>query len=198
MSICLIVQKDTLENNKVKSIVRIASSELGQFLDELQSNHCIEYQLLCSTSVSEELEKNTKTLIAPFKTNYGKDWYEFDHDILAKIITLFLENDHCYLDLKCILSIIGFSLTMFPVVNKEIRISSVSNGSSNSSSNSSSNASSNKKTNQNVSEIKERVNQPCEIKEELVTVLENLEKTDKRKKDKEKDKEKDKNRNKKL
>lgn len=127
MSFCLIVQKDTLENDKVKSIMRTCEISPDDFLSELQTGHCIEYQLLAYTSNSTD---KMRSLIAPYKTNYGKDWYEFDHDVLAKILTLFLEHDTTTINMTSISAIMGFSLKMFPKISKEIRVSPLEKNSS--------------------------------------------------------------------
>ena len=128
MNLCLVVQKDTLENDKIKSIVRTCEN-VDQFVSELQAGHCIEYQLLGYTNFSNELSSKLSSIIVSCKTNYGKDWYEFDHNTLAKIISLFLESEKSMVNLKSISSIMGFTLRMYPVVSKEIRVSSVSSGS---------------------------------------------------------------------
>ena len=129
MSFCLVVQKDTLENQKVKSVVRSCENEPNEFLKELQGGHCIEYQLLAYADNSEDLISRVSGFIAPYKTNYGRDWYEFNHEALAKILTLFLESGISTINLSSISSIIGFSLQMFPVVNKEIKVSALTGSS---------------------------------------------------------------------
>ena len=162
----LIVQKDTLEHNKVKSVINVCDNP-NEYLTSLQESHPIEYQLIASTSKNEDLNSRLSNFIGPFKTNHGKDWYEFDHDALTHIISLFLEYDTCHINLNCISSIIGFSLTMFPVVTKEVVVNPL-----------------------NKSEVKpqsksEIHSKPDIQKEEIMSLIENLEKSDipKRKKD---------------
>ena len=107
MSLCIVVQKDTLENDKVKSIVRLCENSPQEFIAELQSGHCIEYQLLAYSSYSSnELVEQVGTLIAPFKTNFGKDWYDLNHNILSGILTIFLEQGSSTIDFKSISQII--------------------------------------------------------------------------------------------
>ena len=122
MNFVLVVQKDTLENNRVKSILKIISKTPDEFVTELQDNHCIEYQLLANVSSLDFSSFSDKvfTFASEYKTNYGKDWYAFDHTALAKVITFFLENDIATINLKTISDIMGFSLSMFPVITKEI------------------------------------------------------------------------------
>ena len=90
MYYCLVVQKDTIENNKVKSIIRNVTSGASEFVKTLQDGHCIEYQLIAYISSEEidmeEFHSKLFPIITPFKTNYGKDWYEFDGPALASII----------------------------------------------------------------------------------------------------------------
>lgn len=126
MSLCLIVQKDTLEKDKVKSIVRACDVTPVEFVRELQTGHCIEYQLLSHTANTEKLFEAVKTLIGPFKTSFGRDWYDFDHETLSQIISIFLANGETVINFPLINSIMGFHLRMFPTVNKEIVISTIS------------------------------------------------------------------------
>lgn len=123
---CLVVQKDTLENDKIKAILRSTNDDLEKFLSDLQTGHCIEYQLLAHTKNSDVNDK-VLSVVSLYKTNYGKDWYDLDHNVLAEIISLFLEHGTSIINLKCISEIMGFSLKIFPVVNKEIKISSINN-----------------------------------------------------------------------
>lgn len=160
MKLCLIVQKDTLESDKVKSVVRICDGNPEEYLRELQESHCIEYQLLAYTFDIPSLNSSVLSVITPFKTNYGKDWYAFNHEALSQIISLFLESDACFVNLKSISSIMGFSLKMFPVINKEIVISSISSENTNS-------------NNSNTPVCSSEVN------EEIISLIENLDKNDK-------------------
>jgi len=122
MTIVLIIQKDTLENNKVKSILKIIDVSPENFLSNLQESHCFICQLVAFSSNNPILFDKLINLVAPYKTNFGKDWYEFDHETLAKIITLFIESDKTVIDFTSIRSIFGFNFQMFPVVTKEIKI----------------------------------------------------------------------------
>ncbi len=125
MTICLVIQKDTLENNKVKSILKIINEETPEeFVSNLQEGHCFHYQLVSHTGNNPVLFDRIIKLISSYKTDLGKDWYELDHDILAKVVSLFLEFDKVVIDFKTISSIFGFSLKLFPVVTKEIKITS--------------------------------------------------------------------------
>ena len=157
MSFCVVVQKDTLENDKVKAVVA-ACENPSDFVQELQSGHCIEYQLLAHTSNSEDLMNRVTTLIAPFKTSFGINWYDLNHHALSQIMTLFLEHGTATIDLKSISEIMKFSLRISPAVTKEIKISQVSKNSQ----------------------------EAQETGEEIITLLENLqvaEKDSRRKKD---------------
>ena len=124
MSFCVVVQKDTLENDKVKSVVA-ACENPSEFVQELQSGHCIEYQLLCHTSGSEDLMAQVIRLITPFKTSFGINWYELNHHTLGQVLTLFLEHGTSTIDLRAISEIMKFSLKISPAVTKEIKISAV-------------------------------------------------------------------------
>lgn len=119
MTICLVVQKDTLENGKIKSVLKKIDIDPEEFVSNLQENHCIEYQLLAYAE-NFSFESKLEEITSEHKTNYGKDWYEFDHNILAEIISLFLKNDTVILNIKSISSIIGFDFHLFPVITKEI------------------------------------------------------------------------------
>lgn len=145
MTICLIVQKDTLENGKVKSVLKIIDKNPEEYVSILQEGHCIPYQLIAHTNNDPVLFDQIISTVSSYKTDHGKDWYELDSEALSKVITLFLEKDKSILDFTKISSIFGFSFNLFPVVTKEIRITS-------------------------------------KDKKELVTLIENLDKEDKRKK----------------
>ena len=120
--IVLIVQKDTLEAGKVKAVLKIITESPESFLEKLQEAHCYVCQLLAYTNNSPYLFDKLIQLVGSCKTNLGKDWYEFDHDTLAKIISLFMESDKTFVDFPTIKNIFGFSLNMFPVIFKEVRI----------------------------------------------------------------------------
>jgi len=122
MTICLVIQKDTLENDKVKSILKIVDEDPESFVNNLQEGHCIPYQLVAHTTNNTQLFDRVINVVKDYKTNYGKDWYELDHDVLSKVISLFLETDKTIINFKIISSIFGFSLNLFPVVTKEIKI----------------------------------------------------------------------------
>ena len=126
MSICLVVQKDTLENSKVKSVLKQIDNDPHDFVNQLQENHCIEYQLIAHVSnFSVDTQNRLTNISTPFKTNHGKDWYEFDHEVLSQIVSLFIENEVAILNMKLISSIMGFTFTLFPVVTKEIHVSRI-------------------------------------------------------------------------
>ena len=122
MTICLVIQKDTLENDKVKSVLKIVDEDPEVFVKNLQEGHCIPYQLVAHTQNNTRLFDKVINTVNNHKTDYGKDWYELDHDVLAKVVSLFLETDKTVVNFKIISSIFGFSLNIFPVVTKEIKI----------------------------------------------------------------------------
>lgn len=122
MTICLVVQKDTLENNKVKSVLKTIEETPEDFVNKLQEGHCFRYQLVAHTGNNPSLFDKVTSVISKHKTSYGKDWYELDHDVLAKVVSLFLDYGSSVINFKCISSILGFSLKLFPVVTKEIKI----------------------------------------------------------------------------
>jgi len=124
---CLIVQKDTLENDKVKSVLKVCHENPEVFLSKLQDSHCIQYQLIAYCKTNPEMMERISVIVKKYKTNYGTDWYEFDHDALANIISLYIEYDKMFIDVKSIADIIGFSFNMFPVVTKEIKVSTIPN-----------------------------------------------------------------------
>lgn len=125
MTIVLIIQKDTLENDKVKSFLKIIDVAPEIFLSTLQESHCFICQLVAFTNNNSGLFDKLINIISPYKTNFGKDWYEFDHETLAKIISLFLDTDKTVIDFTSIKSIFGFNFQMFPVITKEIKISNI-------------------------------------------------------------------------
>lgn len=127
MTICLVIQKDTLENNKVKSVLKIIDEDPESFVNNLQEGHCIPYQLVAHTGNDASLFDKVIHTVSSYKTNYGKDWYELDHEVLAKVISLFLESEKTVINFKIISNVFGFSLNLFPVVTKEITIVSNSN-----------------------------------------------------------------------
>lgn len=122
MTICLVVQKDTLENDKVKSVLKIIEETPEDFVNKLQEGHCFRYQLVAHTGNNPSLFDKVTSTISKHKTNYGKDWYELDHDVLAKVVSLFLDYGTSVVNFKCISSIFGFSIKLFPIVTKEIKI----------------------------------------------------------------------------
>ena len=106
MSICLVVQKDTFENGKVKSVFKKIDNDPYEFVKSLQDNHCIEYQLLGYISdFSEKTENKLNSVVSSYKTNHGKDWYEFDQETLSKIITVFIKYERPVLNIKSITKI---------------------------------------------------------------------------------------------
>lgn len=113
----LVVQKDTLEKDKIKSIFRKSEDEPEKFMKDLQDGHCIEYQLIAYTKFSNDLFKKTSEAISPYKTNYGIDWYNLNHENLSQVITLFINQGITSINLKSIFQIISFSLKMTPAKN---------------------------------------------------------------------------------
>lgn len=122
MTICLVVQKDTLENNKVKSLLKNVDETPEDFVNNLQEGHCIPYQLIAHCPNDSKLTDRLIRAVGSHKTNFGKDWYDLDHEVLSKVISLFLENDKTVLNIKLVSSIFGFSFQLFPIVTKEIKI----------------------------------------------------------------------------
>jgi len=122
MTICLVIQKDTLENNKVKSVLKVIDNKPEDFVSNLQEGHCIPYQLVAHTKTDPVLLDQIINSISDCKTSHGKDWYELDMDSLSKVISLFLENNQTVINFTTISSIFGFSFQVFPVVTKEIKI----------------------------------------------------------------------------
>ena len=122
MTICLVVQKDTLENNKVKAILKIIEITPDAFVSNLQESHCYSFQLLAYTNSNPVLFDKLINAVAQYKTNLGKDWYEFDHEALSKIISFFLESDKTIVDFKLISSIYRFVFQLFPIVTKEVKL----------------------------------------------------------------------------
>lgn len=159
MTICLVVQKDTLDNNKVKSVLKIIDESPQEFVDKLQEGHCFRYQLVAHTGNNTVLFDKVINVISKHKTSYGKDWYELDHEALAKVVSLFLEYGDTVVNFKAIASIFGFSLKLFPVVTKEVKI-----------------------TNKEGKEIKENVKEKETTKEDILTLVEKLEPKKKSKK----------------
>lgn len=125
MTHILVVQKDTLESGKVKSVLTVCEEDPHTFVTKLQEGHCIPYQLIAFTTNNSEMAERLSLIVTPFKTNHGKNWYNFNHDTLAEIISLFVEYNSTWLDLQTISNIMGFSLKMYPVVKKEILISNI-------------------------------------------------------------------------
>lgn len=126
MSFYLVVQKDTFENGKVKSIIRESQQSPQNFLNSLQELSCYEFQLVAYTKFNQELEERVLKFSSGYKTNYGKDWYDFDGDGLSGVISLFLEYDYVSLNLHCVSNVIEYSLTLFPIVSKEVNIVPIS------------------------------------------------------------------------
>ena len=122
MTICLVIQKDTLENNKVKSVLKSVPERPEDFISELQEGHCIPYQLVAHTKDDPILLDSLITTVSNSKTSYGKDWYELDMETLSEVISLFLKSGKTVIDFTTISSIFGFTFNVFPVVTKEIKI----------------------------------------------------------------------------
>jgi hypothetical protein len=159
--IVLIIQKDTLENNKVKSVLKITDVAPETFLSNLQESHCFVCQLVAYTENKPSLFDKLIHLASGNKTNFGKDWYEFDHETLSKIITLFIESDRTIIDFTSISSIYGFNFQIFPVITKEVKITSNS-----------------LVTNKEVKEVKEVKKDIVKEKEDLLTLIDNLQETE--------------------
>lgn len=124
----LFVQKDTLEDGKVKAVLKSCNSSVEETLTALQEENCYEFQLIAYVTypLNNELDLKLAKLTAPYKTNYGKNWYSFDAEAIGDILSLFFEYTVATVNLPLISSIFGFSFTMFPVVTKEINIVRVS------------------------------------------------------------------------
>jgi hypothetical protein len=122
MLFCLAVQKDTLENGYVKSIMKVWESSPGEFLSSIQESSCYEFQLIAYTKICMDLDTKLTSLTAAYKTNYGKNWYSFNANAIADIVSLFLKYDSAVIDIHLISEIFGFSFKIFPVVKKEINI----------------------------------------------------------------------------
>lgn len=171
--IVLIIQKDTLENNMVKSVLKITDVTPETFLSTLQESHCFVCQLVAYTENKASLFDKLIHLVSENKTNFGKDWYEFDHETLSKIISLFIESDRTVIDFTSINSIFGFNFQVFPIITKEIKISS--------------NVSNSLGTNKEIKEVRE-VREVREVKEikkdivkekgELLTLIDNLQESE--------------------
>ena len=160
--IVLIIQKDTLENNKVKSVLKITDVAPETFLSNLQESHCFVCQLVAYAENKPSLFDKLIHLASGNKTNFGKDWYEFDHETLAKIITLFIESGSTIIDFTSISSIYGFSFQIFPVITKEVKITSNISSSLGT-------------TNKEVKEVKKDI---VKEKEDLLTLIDNLQETE--------------------
>jgi hypothetical protein len=158
--IVLIIQKDTFQNNKVKSILKTTTLTTEELLTNLQEEHCIEFQLIAHTENSPVLVDKLIQLTTNYKTKFGKDWYEFDGEILSKIIFKFLENGNTYLNLNSISSTFGFSLDIFPVISKEVKIQNILES-------------------KIESKISNKEIKPKKEKEEFEDILENLQEMDK-------------------
>jgi hypothetical protein len=167
MVLVLIVQKDTFQNNKVKAILKTSELKTDELISKLQEENCIEFQLIAHTESSPDLIDKIIHMSSSYKTKHGKDWYELDNEILSKLISVFLENSSTILNLKTISDIFGFSLKLFPVISKEIKI-------------------------QNILESK-IPNKKDIHKEELVHILENFQENDLPRKSKDKKEKKSKN-----
>lgn len=128
MTFYLVVQKDTLENGRVKSIIRESQQSPEDFVNSLQDFSCYEFQLVAYTKFNTELEERVLKFSSVYKTNYGKDWYAFDGEGLAGVVSLFLEYASVTVNLNCVSSIFGYTLDLFPVVAKEINIVTLTRG----------------------------------------------------------------------
>ena len=121
----LIVQKDTLENEKVKSVLTVCEEDPHKFVETLQEGHCIPYQLIAFSKNNKEMDERITIISTPFKTDHGKNWYSFDHKTIAEIISLYVEYDSTWINIQSISDIMGFDFKMYPVVKKEILISNI-------------------------------------------------------------------------
>lgn len=128
MTFYLVVQKDTLENGRVKSIIRESQQSPEDFVNSLQDFSCYEFQLVAYTKFNAELEERVLKFSSVYKTNYGKDWYAFDGEGLAGVVSLFLEYASVTVNFNCMSSVFGYTLDLFPVVAKEINIVTLTRG----------------------------------------------------------------------
>lgn len=122
MRICLVVQKDTLEKDKVKSVLKAVDKKPEDFVTSLQEGHCIPYQLVAHTENDPILLDRLISTVSSHKTSYGKDWYELDSETLSKVLSLFIESKTTVIHFPTISSVFGFSFSVFPVITKEITI----------------------------------------------------------------------------
>ena len=157
MHLCLVVQKDTLDKDTVGSVLAPTELNPADYVAELQSHHCIEYQLVAHTQHSGELEARCREAAKPYKADFGNNWYRFNHQGLSKIISLFLEAGTSTINLRSVNQIFGFTLQIFPIVDREIVIRPVT------------------------SEVKESENEAQVTKDEIVTIIEDLSKTHEKK-----------------
>ena len=124
---CLIVQKDTFENGKIKGILTLTDMAPEELMSKLQENHCIEYQLLAHVRDNRDLHFRLNNLTNEYKTVHGKHWYNFECEVLGKIISLFLEYNMAVINFPLISNIMHFSFTLYPIVIKEIHIKEIDN-----------------------------------------------------------------------
>ncbi len=125
MSSVLIIQKDTLEEEKVKALLTVCNEDPHLFTSTLQEGHCIPYQLIAHSVNNKEMAERISIIANPFKTDHGKNWYAFDHKTIAEIISLYIEYNQSWINIQSISDIIGFDFKMYPVVRKEIKISNI-------------------------------------------------------------------------
>jgi len=118
----LLVQLDTFQNDKIKAILKTGEESISK----LQEEHCFEFQLVAKSDSSANLIDELINTSSPYKTKYGKNWYEFDIDGLTKVINIFLKSGGTFVDLKIISSIFGFSFELKPLIKKEVKIEDLS------------------------------------------------------------------------
>ena len=164
MNLCLVVQKDTFDKATVGSVLSSTNLNPDDFVKELQSHHCIEYQLIAHTQHSPVLETMCREAAQPYKADFGRDWYRFDQKALSQIISFFLESGTSVINLRSVNQIFGFSVQIFPIVDREVVIRPVKNNDS---------------KGENKAEPEENSNQVT--KDEIATIIEDLSKADAKK-----------------
>lgn len=116
---CLITQKETKERNKIKCLIISCTEFPEDYVAQLQSNHCMEYQLVLYSLTTSDLVTQIEDLCKDKKTGYGKNWYELTDSDLAAVITAHLQKGKVVFDFTSICDVVKLTLSLTSIEGDE-------------------------------------------------------------------------------
>ena len=119
---CLITQKETRNKRKIKCLITLTDQQPETFVEKLQQNHCIEYQLVIYSVATKTLLNQLDQICKEKKTGLGKNWYDFSDVDLAFVISTYFSNGKVIFDYTKIADIVDHTLSLIFNDHKQIKI----------------------------------------------------------------------------